>query len=121
MINKFPKVQKFYSFQKDSDSYTLFELNNKIILRFHNLLDKLESQSQTILCTRGDSKESTEEHNNFFKYYLNSLFIVGGKSNYNFNDEVKNIYEHTYIKNKDTLKEQLNTLIQKANDAMNMI
>jgi len=119
VINKFPKVQKFYSFQKNLEAYTLFEVNKEIILKFYKLLDKLESQSQTILCTRGDSKENTEEHNNFFQYNLNNLFIVGGKSNYNFSDEIKNIYEHTYIENKDILQKQLKTLIKKANDAMN--
>lgn len=119
MINKFPKVQNFYSFQKDSEPYTLFEVKKEIILRFHNLLDKLESQSQTILCTRGDSKKDTAEHNDFFKDNLNKVFIVGGKANYNFSDEVKSIYKHTYIENKNILKNQLNTLIGKANNAMN--
>jgi hypothetical protein len=119
VINKFPKVQNFYSFQKDSEPYTLFEVNKEIILRFHNLLSKLESQSQTILCTRGDSKKDTAEHNNFFNYDLNKVFIVGGKANYNFSDEVESIYKHTHIENKNILKNQLNTLIEKANAAMN--
>lgn len=119
VINKFPKVQKFYSFQKDIETYNLFEIKEEIISRFHNLLDKLESQSQTILCTRGDSKENIEMHNSFFKYNLNQLFIVGEKSNYNFSDEVNNIYEHTYIENKEILQKQLDTLIKKANNAMN--
>jgi hypothetical protein len=119
LINKFPKVQGFYSFRKDLERYRLFEVEETITLRFHILLEKLESQSQTILCTRGDSKESIEEHNNFFKYDLNKIFIVGGKSNYNFSEDVKSIYQHTYLENIKILQHELKELIENANKAMN--
>lgn len=119
MIIKFPKVQKFYSFDKDSEPYELIKVNEKIILKFHKLLDKLESQSQTILCTRGDSKESIEVHNDFFKSDLNKIFIVGGKSNYNFSADVQSIYQHTYLENIKNLQQELEELIEKANKAMN--
>ncbi len=121
MINKFPKVQEFYSFkfQDDVEQYELYKVEKDIILRFHNLLDKLESQSQTILCTRGDSKQNTSKHNKFFQNDLNKVFTVGGKSNYHLNKDVESIYRHTYIENKELLQKELKELVKKANNAMN--
>lgn len=121
MINKFPKVQTFYSFKKEETPYTLFKVKDEIISRFHNLLNKLESQSQTILCTRGDSKENIEEHNDLFTHNLNKIFTVGAKSIYNtkVNDDIEKKYQHTYTNNKNTLHEELRSLIKKANEAMN--
>lgn len=119
MINKFPKVQKICSFKKDSEQYKLFEVEKKITLKLHNLLDKLESQSQTILCTRGDSKEGVEGHNYFLKYNLSDVFMVGGKSNYYLSENVKSIYHHTYEENIKNLQQDLKKLIAQANKAMN--
>ena len=120
MVNGFPKVQNFYSFKSASESCSLFEVKKEIIVRFYNLLNKLESQAQTILCTRGDSKEDIVEHDNFFKNRLNEVFVVGGKSNYHLHTEVESIYEHTYIDNKNDLLNELSELIKKANKAMNI-
>lgn len=119
MISKFPKVQAIYSIDKNSSPYTLFEVEKEIVLKFHQLLEKLESQPQTILCTRGDSKESIEEHEGYFQHDLDKVFIVGSKSRYNMSDDVKSIYRHTYIKNKSILQEELKDLINLANQAMN--
>ncbi len=121
MISRFPKVQEFYSlkFQDDVEQYTLFKVEKDIILRFHNLLDKLESQSQTILCTRGDSEQNTSEHNKFFQNNLKKIFTVGGKSKHHLNTSVESIYRHTHIENKDLLQKEVKELIKKANNAMN--
>lgn len=102
-----------------SEPYTLFKVEETIVLKFHQLLEKLESQPQTILCTRGDSKESPEEHASYFEHDLNKVFTVGGKARYNMSDDVKSIYQHTYIKNKNTLQKELESLINHANQAMN--
>ena len=116
MINNFPKVQEYYSFKSDQEEYNLFLVDQSVVSRFHHLLTKIESQSQTILCTRGDAKES---HYHFFQEDLNKIFTVGEKSRYHFSENVKNIYLHTYTENKTILEKELRDLIQKVNQAMN--
>lgn len=119
MISKLPKVKDFYSLPLDSSSYKLFKVSEEIISRFYLLLEKLELQTDTIVCLRGDSKVSFNKHKKFFKYELNKVFVVGGKSNYYFSKEVESLYAHTYTENKDILLLELNNLIDKANKAMN--
>ncbi len=117
--NNFPKVKNFYRLSKKSESYKLSKINKKIIERFFSLLNRLESQQQTIVCTRGDSKNDTEDHNNFFKHDLNKLFTVGAKSNYHFTKEIESIYSHTKMENINILQKELKELIREAKMAIN--
>lgn len=130
-FNKLLKEIKIYTFEKNTEKYTSEEVKNQeIIDNLHKIICCLEPDSlykpicrlisnpNTILCTRGDSKKDTEEHDRFFKNDLNKVFTVGAKSNYNFSkDEVKSIYEFTQ-KNEDNLVNYLTTLMLEVNKAM---
>ena len=123
MISKFPKVKQYYSFESNvyGRPYKLFEVEDTIVEKFHNLLEKLDNQPQTILCTRGDSKldSDTDEHNNFFDEELSKVFIVGTKARYNQHSENQEIYDHTTVNHKINLLHELKQLINLTNEAMN--
>ena len=143
-FNKLLKDTKIYTIQVNTEKYKKLEImKQSTIDNFHELICCLEpdkkdmhkpicssiSNSNTILCTRGDSKKDIVEHDRFFDKDLNKVFIVGAKSNYhlsnpNANDEVNRIYDHTrkcYDTDKchDDLVRDLADLRTKVNDAMN--
>ena len=99
----FPKINEYYSFDTyiSGESYELKELEQDVINKFKNLIYKLEKIPQVTLCTRGDSKKSLEEHNNFFDKELSKFFIVGEKAQSNYEESIDDKYKHTYSKKID--------------------
>jgi len=114
----FPAIQKYYSFDlyNNGEPYELEEVDQNIIDKFQNLIEKLETIPQVILCTRGDSKSSLRKHNIFFEKELSKVFIVGEKSQSNIKKTTSDKYKHTHNLNNENLIDELRILINEVND-----
>jgi len=114
----FPSIQKYYSFDlyNNGEPYELKEVDQNIINKFKNLIEKLEKIPQVILCTRGDSKRSSEQHKKFFEKELSKLFIVGEKSQSNIKKTTSDKYKHTHNSHNDNLINELSILINEVNE-----
>jgi hypothetical protein len=106
--------------ERDNESYEIVDVENKIVHQFSDLLSELEREEDMLLCMRGDSKKSVQEHDDFFRDTLDKIFIVGQKARYFSydNEKIKEIHQHIQNHDKNTLINEIEVLNDKVNSAI---
>lgn len=92
--------------------------NEDVTNKFYRLLEKLESDENSILCMRGDSQKTIEKHNNFITN-LGDIFIVGNKSKSHLN--VKIIEDNRSTKTLSSKKYLIEILKKKVKEINSII
>ena len=94
----------------------LLKEHSEVIKLFKEDIKIIEnSNSSSILCFRGDSKENQDLHNNFFKNELAKIFIIGSKSRSNYIKNEDDLFEF-YAGGRKKIIENLEELIRICNE-----
>jgi len=114
-LDRLPKIKKYYTLDKESRKLKTVE--DIIIDRFKELIKSLESNKEVYLCTRGDSRNSLQNHNIFFTdEYVKDFFAVGLKSVSTIKVAKKEEFQHIVIDEKEKLLNELKEIIRLCND-----
>ncbi|MCX6150889.1 MAG: hypothetical protein NTX22_10220 [Ignavibacteriales bacterium] len=120
MRNLFLETTSILSFHPNADSlnYDLNEISLNHKNRLLSLIQELETSKKVYLCTRGDSKKTLENHNNFIIHDLSKIFIVGQKSRSAIDRPANN---HSPYKNDSSdIIQEIIQLVEQVNKILNL-
>lgn len=110
MENVFEHEMDFFTVEEMQSNFTA--IDSEIINKFKNLLNELESNSDVLLCMRGESKKYKE----FLTIgNLKKFFIVGQKVNAHINVPIDEKYRHIEKLNIETLILEIEEIIREIN------
>ena len=114
-MDRLPKIKKYYTLDKKSRDLKIVE--DSIIDRFKGLIKSLETNKEVYLCTRGDNRNSLQNHNIFFTdEYVKDFFGVGLKSVSTIKVVKKEEFQHIVIDEKEKLLNELKEIIGLCNE-----
>lgn len=110
MIYNYPRFRKFFTYDIN-DNDELIEIKEiEIISSYNKLIIDLEISNKSIICCRGTSNYSEDN--------LSSKFIVGDKSNSNFNYQLSGMHEITFDENRNKLINEIKVLRIKVSESL---